>query len=229
MTVTIGEVKESDVPTDREVARLAWVVGIRPPGDVFGAGVMGEAVDLFVEGDWDKARDLFEIMLRDRDDALVRNNLAYCLMAMGRAEAALPHIQKAAAEEKSALREHNLAMAQALNGDRESAKETLRRAWRMEDENPDKDDILCMLLLSQDHKFVRSTEGIPLAAALLTNILTIGAEESRWCMERLEGGYGEQFSALVRRAPLNLHEGFVHHLTLAILGLVKLPMSSRNS
>ena len=25
------------------------------------------------------------------------------------------------------------------------------------------------------------------------------------------------------------HEGFVHHLTLAILGLVKLPMSSRNS
>ena len=201
MTVTIGEVKESDVPTDREVARLAWVVGISPPGDIFGAGVMGEAVDLFVEGDWDKSRDLFEIMLRDRDDALVRNNLAYCLMAMGRAEAALPHIQKAAAEEKSALREHNLAMAQALNGDLESAKETLRRAWRMENDNPDKDDILCMLLLSQDHKVVRSTEGIPLAAALLTNILTIGAEESSWCMERLAEGCGEQSQRWLEERP----------------------------
>ena len=202
MAATIGAVKESDGPTDQEVARLARVAGIIPPGKMFGVGVMGEALDLFVQGNWDRALDLFEIMLRDRDEPLIRNNIAYCLMAMGRAEAALPHIQKAAAAEQgTVLQEHNLAMAQALDGELKSAKETLRRAWRMQKENPESDDVVCMLLLSRDYKLVRSTEGIPLAAALLTNILTIGAEEASWCMERLAEKYGEQSQRWLEERP----------------------------
>ena len=112
-------------------------------------------------------------------------------MAMGRAEEALHHMEKAA-EDESALREHNLAMAQALNGSGDLAKETLRRAWRMEEKSGEEEDVVCMLLLSRDHESVRSTKDVSLSAAVLTNMLTIGAEEASWCMERLSERYGEE-------------------------------------
>ena len=191
MAISIGEVKEVEAPSDREVARLARTAGIVPPGDVFGRGVMSEAVDLFVDGNLAGALELFEILLGDCDDPVIRNNIGYCLMAMGRAEEALHHMEKAA-EDESALREHNLAMAQALNGSGDLAKETLRRAWRMEEKSGEEEDVVCMLLLSRDHESVRSTKDVSLSAAVLTNMLTIGAEEASWCMERLSERYGEE-------------------------------------
>ena len=191
MVVSIDEIKDVAAPTDRELARLARAAEITPPGDVFGRGVMSEAVDLFMKEDLEGALELFEILLEDRDDPVIRNNIGYCLMAMGRAETALAHMRKAAKDE-SALRAHNLALAYALNDEEEAARETLRRAWRIQEKNAEDEDVVCMLLLSQDHKSVRSTKDIPLAAALLTNMVTIGAEESSWCMEKLVERYGEE-------------------------------------
>lgn len=200
MAVAIEGIREVEAPTNREVSRLAHAAGIIPPGDVFGPGLMSEAVDLFLTNDLAGAVDLFELMLRDRDDPAVRNNLAYCLMVMGRAKEALPHIQKGAEDENS-LREHNRGVAESLTGSVESAKETLRHAWEMQEEEPADDDVLCMLLLSKGHTSVVSIEGIPLTGALLVNMLTIGAEEEDWCTEKLAERYGEQYQQWLRQRP----------------------------
>ena len=58
------------------------------------------------------------------------------------------------------------------------------------------------------------------------------APSTRGSRSRIAGVRTEVFEATGpyrRRRSRIGHEGFVHHLTLAILGLVKLPMSSRNS
>ena len=191
MCVHIESIEEVRAPTDREVARLAHAAGISPPGDVFGPGLLNEAIDLFAEGDLPGAVDLFELMLSDRDDPLVRNNLAYCLMAMGRGVEALPHMQRAAKVE-NALREHNLAVAEALNGDVDAARRTLQHAWKIQEMNPHDDDVLCMLLLSENHSAVTSIDGIPLTAALLINMLTTSARDASWCTERLAERYGDK-------------------------------------
>ena len=192
MEVAMDGVTRVSAPTDLEVSRLARVARIPLPTDTFGPGVMAEATRLFLKGDTTNALVLFEIMLRDRDDAEIRNNLAYCLMTMGRASEALAHIQKDATR-TNALRRHNLGMAEALNGDLESARKTLRRAWELRDEYPEEDEVLCMLLLSIDHKLAGSVEGIPLQAGLLINMLTIGANDSNWCIEQLAQHYGKQY------------------------------------
>ena len=200
MAVSIERINEIGAPTNREVSRLAHAAGIIPPGDVFGPGLLFEAVDLFLKGDLVEAVEVFELMLKDRDDPLVRNNFAYCLMAMGRAKEALPHIQKGA-EDENALQEHNLGVAEVLNGRLESARKTLRHAWKMQEENPQDEDVLCMLLLSQDQRSVGSIDGIPLTAALLTNMFTIGAEDASWCTERLSKRYGEQYQQWLGERP----------------------------
>ena len=163
MAVLIEGIKEIDAPTNREVWRLARPGGIVPPYDVFGPGLMFQAVHSFVQGDLDGALELFELLLQDRDDPQIRNNLAYCFMAMGRAKEALPHIRKGA-EVENALREHNLAIAETLNGDLDSARTALRHAWKMQEEDPVKDDVVCMLVLSRDHSSADSIKGIPLPA-----------------------------------------------------------------
>ena len=200
MAVSVDAFNEIASPSDREMARLSRSAGIMPPADVFGPGLMDEAVGLFLKGQLEEALSLFEVMLQDSDDALVRNNIAYCLMAMGRAEEALPHSRKSA-ERENALRAHNLAVARALNGEIELARNALRHSWTIREEDPEEEDVVCMLLLSQDHKSVRSVEGIPLTAALLTNMLTIGAEEAEWCMERLSKEYSEQYLGWLEERP----------------------------
>ena len=192
MILSIDGIKEVSAPTDREISRLARVAGVLPPGDMFGRGVMGEAVELFVNDDLKGALQLFEMLLRDLDEPQIRNNLAYCLIAMGREEEALPHLRKNV-ESPNSLRQHNLAVAEALNGEVESAKADLRTAWEMQQEDPQDDDVVCMLLLSMDGKSARSVKGLPLTAALLINMLSIDAGESSWCEEKLAERFGGQY------------------------------------
>ena len=199
MTVSIEKIKEVNCPTNREIGRLARVAHIVLPSDVFGPNVMQQAVDLFVQGDLNGAIDLFEIMLRDLDDPWTRNNVGYCLLATGRTEEALAHLKRAA-EKESALRCHNLAIAEALSGNLDLAKATLQRALKLQESNPD-EGVVCMLLLSADQKSVRSTEGIPLMGALLTNMYTIGAKESEWCEEKLLEIYGEDYRSWLEKRP----------------------------
>ena len=200
MAVSIENIEEVRGPSNREVSRLAHAAKIVPPGDIFGLGLFNEAIALFFEGDLGRAVDLFAVMLRDRDDPAVRNNLAYCLMAMGQGKEALGHIQRAARDE-NALREHNLGVAEALNRDIDAARKTLRHAWKMQDANPHSEDVLCMLLVSKDYRSVSSIRNIPLTAALLTNMLTIGAEDERWCTESLSTRYGEQYQQWLGMRP----------------------------
>ena len=191
IAVAIDSIEEIEGPQDREMSRLARVAGIHLPSDSFGPGLMEEAIDLVLEGELHEALPLFEVMLRDHDDPEVRNNIGYCLIMMGRAEEALPHIRKGA-ESANALREHNLAVAEALNGDLESARTALGRAWELHKENP-AGEVFCMLLLSLDNTTARPVEGIPLKAALLINLFTIGAKDADWCQERLSSEYAEQY------------------------------------
>ena len=206
ITVSIEAIKELDCPTSREIGRLARVAGIVLPSDMFGPSVMQEAVELFLGGDLDGGIELLETMLQDRDDPWTRNNLGYCLLATGRIEEALAHLKSAAedenaAEDERALRIHNLAIAEVLNGSPDLAKETLQRAWRIQESNPDEEEVVCMLLLSPDQESVRSTEGLALTAALLVNMYTIGAMEAQWCEEKLSERYGEQYLRWLEERP----------------------------
>lgn len=193
MKLSIETIRTVDAPSDREMSRLARVAGVPTPGDMFGRGVMGEAVELFFDSDLGGALELFELMLGDLDEPQVRNNLAYCLMAIGKAEEALPHIRKGA-EDRNALRTHNLAVAEALNGDRDTARRTLDGAWALQEDDPEDDDAVCMLLLSVDGKSVRSVKDIPLTAAMLINMYSLGAgESSEWCLDKLSALHGEHY------------------------------------
>ena len=196
IALAIERFTEVEAPTNREMWRLGRTAAVLPPSDVFGPGLMSQALDLFVEGRLEEALGAFEAMLGDRDEPLLRNNVAYCLTAMGRAAEALAHIRKGA-ELETPLRQHNLGVAEALNGNWDAAKRALRQAWKMQEEAPEEEDVLCMLILSRDQRSARSTEGIPLTAALLTNMLTTGAEEEAWCKERLSSTYGEEYRGWV--------------------------------
>ena len=193
VSVSVDHVAEWRVPTDREVRRLARVAQVPTPGDMFGPIIVTEAVDMFFSGDVTGAIEIFEVMIRDREDLDTRSNLAYCLIASGKTQEALLHIRKVK-EDPTPLRLHNWAVAEALNGDFDAAQRILQNAWRMQENSSGEEEVVCMLLLSRDRITATSVKEIPLIAAIWINMLILGCAGPEETTKRLAERYPEKYS-----------------------------------
>src|SRR5207253_1276446 len=72
--------------------------------------------------------DDFSRMLVDKDDAQIRNNLAFCQLLLGKISSALENSSKAISIDYDPLFELNKGIGEFLKGNASAAKQSLRNA-----------------------------------------------------------------------------------------------------
>ena len=120
--------------------------------------------------------EMFERILADKEDAFVRNNLAFCQILTGDVAEGLANVTKALEEYYEPLLELNRGIAEFLQGSVDAAKKSLRNALQQLRDSEKEFDASAsyVLVLEPGEKKVSSHGGLPLDAAILLNLWRMG-------------------------------------------------------
>jgi hypothetical protein len=164
-----------ELPAAGELHRLGRISGYRIP-EVFGPTENQQAVSKFAEGDIPGCMEMFERILADKEDAFVRNNLAFCQILTGDVAEGLANVTKALEEYYEPLLELNRGIAEFLQGSVDAAKKSLRNALQQLRDSEKEFDASAsyVLVLEPGEKKVSSHGGVPLDAAILLNLWRMG-------------------------------------------------------
>lgn len=163
------------IPSPEELHRLGYIAGYRI-SDKFGPPQGEQAISKFADGDIKGCMETFARMLADKDDPEIRNNLAFCQIITGDAAGGLANATQAVVGDYEPLYELNKAVATALQGDVESAKQCLRNALNELHAHGDKyfTDAAYVLVLAPDLKTAGSQPALLVEVAVLINLWRIG-------------------------------------------------------
>jgi hypothetical protein len=175
ISIVITEFDRWELPTALELHRLGLISGYRIP-KVFGPTQNEMAVLKFGEGDIRGCVEMLKKILADKDDAFVRNNLAFCQILTGDVAGGLANVTQAINKEYEPLLEMNKGIAEYLQGKVDAARVSLRNALQQL-RDPEKGfnaSASFVLILEPSEKKVKSHEDLPLDAAILINLWRVG-------------------------------------------------------
>lgn len=116
--------------------------------------------------------DVFEAMLCDKEDSVIRNNLAFCQLLVGDVTTGLANARKALEGEYTPLHELNKGIGEFLIGSTATAKDSLRNALRKlhEPESPFDTDAAYVLVIDAAESNCDAHSELPVDAAILINL-----------------------------------------------------------
>lgn len=175
IVVSVNGFERWELPSADELHRLGYISGYRIP-DSFGPPQAEQAVSKFGQGDVQGSMNLFARMLADKDEAQIRNNLAFCQIVTGDYAGGLQNATKAVDGEYEPLFELNKGIASFLQGDAVGAKQCLHNALKELRENRDKyfSDAAYLLVLAPDLKTTGAQPDLLVEVAILINLWRIG-------------------------------------------------------
>ena len=194
-SVEVGEVEDWTVPSSEE---LQWLVHISEapalPEKYFGPSVGMRALHKFDEGDVAAAADLFRQMIWYREDAFLRNNYAYCLLVLGEYNEAGSVLEQIPSKDANYMVRHNIAVQEILSGSVQSGVTRLELLWKevQEERVREKLDAYSMLTLGAGLDTVTSRAELPVDAAVVLNLVTLGRLGRADAVLALEEQYPEK-------------------------------------
>ena len=193
------------IPSHRELHRLGRVTGNIIP-DVFGPTEMEQAVAKFGEGDVPGCMDMFTRMLADKDEAGVRNNLAFCQILTGDVSDGLENATKAVAGDYEPLYEMNKGIAEFLRGDKGAAEQSLKNALKqlVDPDTEFESTATYVLVLDSALDKVTPLGGLPVDAAILINqwrMGTISRAELEAALTKIDPEKANTWLAQLLQAP----------------------------
>jgi hypothetical protein len=174
ISIVISGYNRFELPSSVELHRLGRISGYRIP-DVFGPMELEQAISLFTNGNIQGCMDIFSKMLEDKEEACIRNNLAFCQLLTGNIAMGLENVTKAIATVYEPLYEMNKGMGEFLQQNVDEAKTSLRNALyqlRMLGYKYQLDTCYVLVLESAERKI--SAHDLPLDAAILINLYRMG-------------------------------------------------------
>ena len=119
---------------------------------------------------------MFSKMLVDRDEPIIRNNLAFCQILTGAVADGLETVTKAIIDDYDPLFEMNKGIAELIQGNRDAAKQSLTNALKqLNDTNTEFEPTASyVLILDKELNKVGSYDGLPVDAAILINLWQMG-------------------------------------------------------
>ena len=164
------------LPSEIELHRLGRISGYRIPS-VFGLTEAERAVSLFAEGDLPGCMDTFSRMLRDKEAAYIRNNLAFCQLLAGDVKQCLENASKAVAVELEymPLFEMNKGIAEFLLGKSDEAKKSLHNALKkLSEMDSEHNEANYVLVLESGGQAAKPRAELQLDVAILINLWRMG-------------------------------------------------------
>ena len=193
LSVVVREYTRWVLPTAEELHRLGNIFGAYI-SEEFGPSQQQRAISMFETGDFQGAADMFEKMLADKEDAAYRNNVGFCQILLGQTSAALRNLMSAMNQHYDPLIELNKGVAEALEGNLDTAEGTLRKALQGVDSQVGGQRLWAAtstLVLEPTERKVWYHADLPTDAAVVANLWRIGV------MPR-----GEMESELTQRYPV---------------------------
>jgi hypothetical protein len=202
ITVSVSAIERWKLPTNKEVQQLAIISG-HPLPPSLGRSPMDEAFAKFEEGDVEESKRLFAEVLRFKESANVRNNLAFCQILTGQFRDGFENSKKAVGTKYSPLYAMNNALSQFLLEDTDTARQSFREIWLKTRNSTSENDkqAAYVLILDDGGKSVHAHPAIPVDAAVLLNMALSGSE-----------GKGQVIADLTRRYPDKIATWVAAHL-----------------
>lgn len=182
-----------ELPTSFELHRLGRISGHKIP-QIFGPTQFDEAFKKFGAADVAGCAQDFATMLDDKPESRISNNLAFCLLILGKPTDALPHATKATLEDYEPLYEFNKGMAQYLTGEKEAGIQSLLNALgQFETKRSifDPKGASHVLLLELETGTVTVHEELPIDAAILFNLKRMGGMTRESVVDKLLSFYAD--------------------------------------
>ncbi len=181
------------LPTSVEFHRLAWIAGVDLPETIFGPSELDIAIAKFGEGNVEECAYILEKMCKDKEDAIIENNLGFCRLILGQYEKGFEVIDNALRKKYDPLFELNKGIALYLLGKGEQAVDTLKHALGWVKQNSDnkysKNDPLYVLFLNPTAYTVKFVQDLPLIAALHINLWFMGNQTKEELQNNIEEAY----------------------------------------
>jgi hypothetical protein len=111
IAVVVVTVDSWKLPGPEEMHRLAYISGAGLPEKQFGPSMVDRAIAMFKEGDIGGCANIFEMMLRDKEDPSIVNNLGFCKILLGSIDEGLQAFEKSMAKKYDPLTELNKGIA----------------------------------------------------------------------------------------------------------------------
>lgn len=163
-----------------------------------------EAVRQFKSGNISQSAEIFRKLATALPDEDHKNNLAYCLILLGKYEEAKIQLElvDSSLTLNSPLYRHNRGVLSFLMGDVQEGVRQVEESLVMigMDSTYDPREVVCMLVL-QDQEVV-SVDDIPVDAAALLNLHAMGRLSKGQVMEKIRARYdsdGDQWTAMLQR------------------------------
>lgn len=174
-----------ELPSFEELHRLGYILRYPIP-TTFGPSKNEQAITLFENGNIQGCMNIFSKMLDDRDDATIRNNLAFCQILTGNISIGLENVTKSLAIEYHPLYEMNKGVAEFLLHEANNAKISLRNAlqqYRISNEEYISQELYLLVLESTGTSV--SYHQIPLDLGILINLYRIGDMDKKELEEEI--------------------------------------------
>lgn len=176
--VTVIAFDHWELPTPTELHRLGRISEYRIP-DVFGPDEHAQALEKFRGGDVDGCMGIFSRMLADKENAAIRNNLAFCQLLKGECATAFENAKRALEVDYHPLYELNKGIGEYLLGHKVAAAGSLRNALQRLRQSQREEFLmaLCVLIVKPVEQKAYSYVDIPVEAAILINLGLMGELE----------------------------------------------------
>jgi hypothetical protein len=174
ISIVISDLIRLELPSPAELHRLGRISRYRIP-EVFGPTENEQAISLFTNGDIQGCMDIFSRMLGDKEEACIRNNLAFCQVLTGNPGIGLENVTKAIAMEYEPLYEINKGLSEFLQQNIDPAKNSLHNALnqlRVSGYKYEPNTCYVLVLESTERKI--SSHDLPLDVAILINLYRMG-------------------------------------------------------
>lgn len=173
--VTLADFRRWELPSSLELHRLGRILDHAVPGSLTPTE-HEDAFSKFGEGDVEGCMEAFKRMLKDREDHILRNNLAFCQILTGEFEEGLKNATITTEKNYEPLYEMNKGIAAYLCGDHKGGVNSLSSALeKVSDDELDFDtvSVAYVLVLDSTLNTVSSLANIPVEAAILINLCRI--------------------------------------------------------
>jgi hypothetical protein len=201
--VTIDRARSWPKPTNVEMQRSAYIVGLSLPEENFGTSPMDEAMAAFSTGNIAGAIEQFTWMAEHKAADNMWNNIAYCNMLLGDYAGAGRQFERMKflrSDESWPIYKHNRALLACLTDNRQGAHRMLKEAidWIREAGTKFQPrSALCMLLLARDGKGVTSKDKLPIDAAIFLNLFILGGISMEDLVTELSRRYPDEWDVWV--------------------------------
>ena len=201
ITLAVSSFTKWTLPSSAEFQRLARIAGFELPVEVFGPSEIQTAISMFEQGNVEGCANLLESMCRDKEDAILQNNLGFCRLVLGQHEKGFESIEKALQIKYDPLFGLNKGIALFLQGKADQAVDALVQALDWVKQNTknkySKDHPLYVLFLNPSSNTVKSVPEVPLIAAIFINLWFMGKHTKEELQKNIEEAFPDSHRSIL--------------------------------